>query len=80
MELIDENPDCMETMSLVAEDLLAKFNTVQDGWVILVGRLKIVQALDEHQEAVQHSFEKATFPWRLTHNEKLPNGFTESVL
>ena len=45
------------------------------------GRLKIVQALDEHQEAVQHSFEKAsTFPWRLTHNEKLPNGFNESVL
>ena len=27
MELIDENPDCMETMSLVAEDILAKFDT-----------------------------------------------------
>ena len=37
MELVDENPDCMETMSLVAEDLLAKFDAVQDGWVILVG-------------------------------------------
>ena len=36
MEIIDENPNCMETMSLVAEDLLAKFDTVQDGWVILV--------------------------------------------
>jgi len=37
MELIDENPDCAETMSLVAEDLLAKFKGVQDGFVMLVG-------------------------------------------
>ena len=37
MELIDENSDCTETMSLVAEDLLAKFEGVQDGWVVLVG-------------------------------------------
>ena len=37
MELINENPDCTETMSLVAEDLLAKFDEAQDGWVILVG-------------------------------------------
>ena len=28
IELITENPDCMETMSLVAEYLLAKFDTV----------------------------------------------------
>ena len=26
-----------EIVSLVAEDLLAKFDTVQDGWMILVG-------------------------------------------
>jgi len=37
MELVDENPDCTETMSLVSEDLLAKFENVQDGWVVLVG-------------------------------------------
>ena len=37
MELVNENPDCAETMSLVAEDLLAKFEEVQDGWVVLVG-------------------------------------------
>ena len=37
MELVNENPDSTETMSLVAEDLLAKFDEVQDGWVVLVG-------------------------------------------
>ena len=37
MELLDENPDCAETMSVVAEDLLAKFDGIQDGWVVLVG-------------------------------------------
>ena len=37
MELVNENPDCTETMSLVAEDLLVKFDEVQDGWVVLVG-------------------------------------------
>ena len=40
MELIDENRDCMETMLLVAENLLAKFDTAQNGWVILVGDVK----------------------------------------
>ena len=37
MELVNEYPDCAETMSLVAEDLLNKFGDVQEGWVILVG-------------------------------------------
>lgn len=37
MELVDENPDSTETMALVAEDLLATFDAVQDGWVVLVG-------------------------------------------
>ena len=37
MELLNENPDCTETMSLVAEDLLSRFDNVQDGWVVLVG-------------------------------------------
>jgi len=37
MELVNEYPDCAETISLVAEDLLNKFGDVQEGWVILVG-------------------------------------------
>ena len=39
MELINENPDSMETMTLVlvAEDLLDKFDNVQNGYVLLVG-------------------------------------------
>ena len=35
--LHDENPVCMETMSIVAEDLLDKFDIAQNGWVLLVG-------------------------------------------
>ena len=35
MELVNENPDSDETMSLTAEDLLDKFNVEgQDGWVL----------------------------------------------
>jgi len=38
MELVNENTDSDETMCIVTEDLLEKFNiTEQDGWVILVG-------------------------------------------
>ena len=38
MELINENPDSDETMSIVTEDLLEKFDTKeQNGWVVLVG-------------------------------------------
>ena len=37
MELLNENPDCTETMSLVAEDLL--------GWVVLVGDEKTYKHL-----------------------------------
>jgi len=45
MELVNESPDIDETMCIVAEDLLEKFNIEeQDGWVLLVGE----PVLDEH--------------------------------
>jgi len=38
MKLINENLDSDKTMSLVAEEVLEKFeDKVQDGWVVLVG-------------------------------------------
>ena len=38
MELVDENPDSNETMSIIADDLLEKFGSEsQNGWVVLVG-------------------------------------------
>jgi len=54
MELVDENSDCPETMTLVAEDLLTRFNTVQDGWVIMVGHRKTYKHL---MSTVQYSNE-----------------------
>ena len=45
LELVDENPHSDETMSLIAEDLLEKFDNVQSGQVVLVGDGKTYQHL-----------------------------------
>ena len=45
MELIDEHPDTDETMTIFADDLLERFGTVQNGWVVLVGDGKTYQHL-----------------------------------
>ena len=64
MELLNENPDWDETMSLVAEDLLNKFDNIQDGWVVLVGDRKTY----EHYRR------------RLAYFEKLSAYFDENLL
>ena len=46
MELVDENPNSDETMSIIADDLLEKFGSEsQNGWVVLVGDGKTYQHL-----------------------------------
>lgn len=59
MELVDENPDCEETMALVAEDLLDKFETqINGGWVMLVGDGKTYQHLRKIKRQYGNSLEK----------------------
>lgn len=46
MEMVNENPDSDETMSVVVENLLDKFNIeMQGGWIVLVGDGKTHQHL-----------------------------------
>ena len=46
MELVDEKPERIEPMMLVAEDLLEKFGTPScDSWVVLIGVGKTYQYL-----------------------------------
>ena len=46
LEVVDKNPDSHETMTVIAEDLLEKFdNEVQNGWVILLGDVETYQHL-----------------------------------
>ena len=59
MELVNKNPDSDETMCIVAEDLLEKFNTKeQDGWVVLVGDGKTYQHLMNIKQQYKVAFQK----------------------
>ena len=59
MELVNENPDGDETMCIVAEDLLEKFNTKeQDEWVMLVGDGKTYQHLMNIKQQYRVAFQK----------------------
>ena len=59
MELVNENPDSDETMSMIAEDLLDKFNVDgQDGWVLLVEDGKTYQHLMNIKRQYGTTFKK----------------------
>ena len=71
MELLNENPDCAETMSLVVENLLSKFDNVQDGWVVLVGDGKIYKHLINIKKQYSTALQKLLiFPgdWHILKN------------
>jgi len=81
MELLDENPNCVETMSMVAEDLIARFDGVQDGWVVLVGDGKTYRHLMNVKKQYSTMLRKILlFPgdWHIL--KKLPAYFKEGIL
>lgn len=81
MELIDEHPDTDETMTIVADDLLERFGTVQNGWVVLVGDGKTYQHLQNIKTAVRLCFRETTdFSRRLAHTKEFPACTDENIL
>ena len=59
MELVDENPDCDETMAQIGEDLLERFSTgAQQGWVVLVGDGKTYEHLMNVKRQYSHTLKK----------------------
>ena len=59
MELVDENPDCDETMAQIGEDLLDRFSTgTQQGWVVLVADGKTYEHLMNVKRQYGHTLRK----------------------
>ena len=55
MELVDENPDCEETMAQIAEDLLERFSVgAQQGWMVLVGNGKAYEHIIKVKQQYGH--------------------------
>ena len=71
IELLNENPDCTETMSLVAEDLL--------GWVVLVGDGK-TNTLSTLKNNTASTTKASNLPRRLAYSKKLSANPDESIL
>ena len=71
-------PNCDETMSLVAEDLLNKFDNIQDGWVVLVGDGKTNKHLMNIKKQYNTALQKfLLFP---AYFEKLSAYFNENFI
>ena len=64
MELVNEDPDSDEAISMIAEDLLDKFNHYvngQDGWMLLIGDRKTYQHLKNIKRQYGISFKSFLF-------------------